>query len=51
MNVYFQSGLISLFLVGCGMVTLRAETPEEWAKLGARVNSGGNRDVLLRSEA
>ena len=40
MNVYFQSALISLFLVGCGMVTLRAETPEEWVKLGARVHGG-----------
>jgi hypothetical protein len=40
MNVHFRIGLVSLYLVGCGMATLRAETPEEWVKLGARVHGG-----------
>jgi FmdE, Molybdenum formylmethanofuran dehydrogenase operon len=33
-------GLLSLLLVGCGIAPLRAETPEEWVKLGARVHGG-----------
>src|SRR5438552_13495763 len=33
-------GLLSLLLVGCGIVILRAEMPEEWVKLGARVHGG-----------
>jgi formylmethanofuran dehydrogenase subunit E len=40
MNLHFQIGLLSLLLAGCGIVTLRAETPEEWVKLGARVHGG-----------
>jgi hypothetical protein len=40
MNLHFRIGLLSLLLVGCGIVTLRAETPEEWVKLGARVHGG-----------
>src|SRR2546430_15654773 len=40
MNLHFRIGLLSFLLVGCGIVTLRAETPEEWVKLGARVHGG-----------
>ena len=40
MNLHFRIGLLSLLLAGCGIVTLRAETPEEWVKLGARVHGG-----------
>jgi hypothetical protein len=40
MNLHLRIGLLSLFLVACGITTLRAETPEEWVKLGARVHGG-----------
>ena len=40
MNLHLRIGLLSLLLVGCGITTLRAETPEEWVKLGARVHGG-----------
>jgi FmdE, Molybdenum formylmethanofuran dehydrogenase operon len=40
MNLRLRIGLLSLLLVGCGITTLRAETPEEWVKLGARVHGG-----------
>ncbi len=40
MNLHLRIGLLSLLLVGCGIVSLRAETPEEWVKLGARVHGG-----------
>jgi hypothetical protein len=29
MNLHLRIGLLSLLLAGCGIVTLRAETPEE----------------------
>jgi FmdE, Molybdenum formylmethanofuran dehydrogenase operon len=40
MNLHLRIGLLSLLLVVCGITTLRAETPEEWVKLGARVHGG-----------
>ena len=40
MNLYLRTGLLSLLLVFCGIVTMRGETPEEWVKLGARVHGG-----------
>jgi formylmethanofuran dehydrogenase subunit E len=40
MNLHLRIGLLSLLLVGCGIVTLHAETPEEWVKLGGRVHGG-----------
>ena len=40
MNLHFWIGFLSLLLVGCSIVTGRAETPEEWVKLGARVHGG-----------
>ena len=40
MNLHLRTGLLVILLVvGCGSVT-RAETPEEWVKLGARVHGG-----------
>src|SRR5438552_3687238 len=40
MNSHLRIGLLSLLLVGFGIVTLRAETPEDWVKLGTRVHGG-----------
>jgi hypothetical protein len=40
MNLHLRIGLLSVLLVGCAIVTVRAETPEEWVKLGARVHGG-----------
>jgi formylmethanofuran dehydrogenase subunit E len=40
MNVHLRIVLLSLLLVVCGIVTVRAETPEEWVKLGGRVHGG-----------
>jgi formylmethanofuran dehydrogenase subunit E len=40
MNLHLRIGLLPLLLVACGITTLRAETPEEWVKLGARVHGG-----------
>jgi formylmethanofuran dehydrogenase subunit E len=40
MNLHLRIGLLSILLVGCAIVTVRAETPEEWVKLGARVHGG-----------
>jgi hypothetical protein len=31
MNLHLRIGLLSLLLVGFGIVTLRVETPEEWS--------------------
>src|SRR5215475_3029975 len=40
MNLYLRNGLLWLLLVGCGIMPVHAETPEEWVKLGARVHGG-----------
>jgi formylmethanofuran dehydrogenase subunit E len=40
MNLHLRIGLLALLLVGYGIVPVRAETPEEWVKLGARVHGG-----------
>src|SRR5262245_36306377 len=40
MNSQWRIGLLSFLLIGCGIAPLRAETPEEWVKLGARVHGG-----------
>jgi hypothetical protein len=42
MDLHLRIGLLVLVLVlvGCGIVPVRAETPEEWVKLGARVHGG-----------
>jgi hypothetical protein len=40
MNLHLRIGLLSILLVGCVIVTVRAETPEEWVKLGAGVHGG-----------
>jgi formylmethanofuran dehydrogenase subunit E len=40
MNMHLRIVLLSLLLVVGGIVTVRAETPEEWVKLGARVHGG-----------
>ncbi len=41
MNLHLRAGLLALLLVGgFGIAPIRAETPEEWIKLGARVHGG-----------
>jgi formylmethanofuran dehydrogenase subunit E len=40
MNLHLRIGLFPLLLVAWGITTLRAETPEEWVKLGTRVHGG-----------
>ena len=40
MDLHLRIGLLGLVLVGYGIVPVRAETPEEWVKLGARVHGG-----------
>jgi hypothetical protein len=40
MNLYLRNGLLWLLLVGCGIMPVHAETPEEWVKLGTRVHGG-----------
>jgi hypothetical protein len=40
MKLHLRIGLLSLLLICCGIVPVRAETPEEWVKLGARIHGG-----------
>jgi formylmethanofuran dehydrogenase subunit E len=40
MSLRLRIGILALLLVGYGIVPVRAETPEEWVKLGARVHGG-----------
>jgi hypothetical protein len=41
MNLHLRTGFLALLLVGgFGSASIRAETPEEWIKLGARVHGG-----------
>src|SRR5437879_1761746 len=40
MNLHLRVAVLSLSLVSCGIMILRAETPEEWVRLAGRVHGG-----------